>query len=52
MRVPLIIVCGDKEEANDTVAVRTRGNKKIEFGVKLDDFVKQAKDETGKRADN
>ncbi len=43
-RVPYIIVIGDKEEKNNTVAVRKRGSKP-EFGVKLEDFLKKIKEE-------
>ncbi len=39
-RIPLIIVVGEKEKKNKTIAVRRRGQKKVEFGVELDDFVK------------
>ncbi|MBI2971869.1 MAG: threonine--tRNA ligase [Candidatus Aenigmarchaeota archaeon] len=41
-RTPYILVCGDKEEKNNTIAVRKRGMKGVEFGVKPDDFVRQA----------
>jgi threonyl-tRNA synthetase len=47
-KVPYMIVIGDKEEKNGTLAVRTRGNKKVKFGVKTDDFVNQVKKEIGK----
>lgn len=46
--IPYIIVIGDKEEKNGTIAVRTRGIKKIEFGIKVDDFVKIAQERIGK----
>lgn len=35
-----IIVIGDKEE-NGTLAVRTRGSKQIEFGIKKEEFIKR-----------
>jgi len=38
MKVPYILVIGDKEEANNTVAVRARGMKP-QFGVEFDDFL-------------
>jgi threonyl-tRNA synthetase len=41
LRIPYIIVIGDKEEEAKTIAVRTRGEKKVKFGVKLDEFVKE-----------
>ncbi len=42
MRIPHIIVVGDKEEKAGTVAVRVRGEKKIK-SVKVKDFVKSLK---------
>ena len=44
-KINYILVIGEKEEAAGTIALRTRGSKKIEFGVKLEDFVKRLKDE-------
>ena len=44
MRVPYIIVVGDKEEKGKTLAVRIRGDKKIK-SFKLDSFVKELKRE-------
>lgn len=41
-KVPYIIVIGDKEEKSNTLAVRERG-KKLKFGVKTDDFIKELK---------
>jgi len=40
-KIPYVIVIGDKEEMNGTIAVRTRGQKKVKFGVKTDEFVQQ-----------
>ena len=40
MRIPYIIVIGDKEEKKKTLAVRIRGDKKIK-SVKLDSFVEE-----------
>jgi threonyl-tRNA synthetase len=48
-RIPYIICIGDKEEEKGTIAVRTRGVKKIDFGVKLDDFVKKVSAEIKER---
>ncbi|MDD5416474.1 MAG: threonine--tRNA ligase [Candidatus Aenigmarchaeota archaeon] len=48
MKIPYIIVIGDKEEANSTLAVRARG-KKPQFGVKIDDFLEQIKTEIKER---
>jgi len=47
-KIPYIIVIGDKEEANSTLAVRARG-KKPQFGVKFDDFIKDIKNEIQER---
>ena len=48
MKVPYIIVVGDKEEKNKTLAVRVRGDKKIK-SVKMDKFVKDLKKEIEER---
>ncbi len=48
-KIPYILCIGDKEEKAGTVAVRMRGDKKIKFGVKLDDFVKQVCSEIAER---
>ncbi len=50
-KVPYTIVIGDKEEKAKTLAVRKWGkDEKAKFGVKLSDFVAQARDEIeGKR---
>ncbi len=39
-KVPYILVCGDKEEQAQTIAVRPRGQK-VKFGIKVADFIKQ-----------
>jgi len=39
-KINYMLVIGDKEEKNQTVAVRTRDGK-VKFNVKLDDFIKQ-----------
>jgi len=44
MRVPYIIVVGDKEEKEKSVAVRTRGDKKIK-SLKVEEFIKNLKKE-------
>ena len=44
MRIPYIIVIGDKEEQAGTLAVRTRGDKKPEFGIKKEDFINRVKE--------
>ncbi|MEI6732008.1 MAG: threonine--tRNA ligase [archaeon] len=48
-KIPYIIVMGDKEEENGTLAVRKRGEKKPEFGVKLKDLVAELKDKIENR---
>ena len=48
-KVPYVLVVGDKEEKAKTVAVRTRGKGKPEFGVKLDTFIKKIKKEIEER---
>ncbi len=45
-RVPYIIVVGDREEKENTIAVRIRGSKKIE-SFKIDDFVEKLREEIG-----
>jgi threonyl-tRNA synthetase len=47
-KVPYIIVIGDKEEEKNTLAVRRRG-KKPEFGIKIDNFIKEIKEEIKER---
>jgi len=49
MRVPYIIVLGDKEEKEKSLAVRVRGNSKIE-SFKIDAFVKKIKKEIEERS--
>ena len=44
MRIPYIVVAGDREEKGKSVALRIRGDKKIK-SVKLDSFVKDLKKE-------
>lgn len=48
-RIPYIIVIGDKEEEKGTIALRTRGQKKVEFGVNPDDFMKKILSEIKER---
>ncbi|MEM2954667.1 MAG: threonine--tRNA ligase [Candidatus Nanoarchaeia archaeon] len=43
-KIPYIIVCGDKEEKNNTLAVRPRGEKP-KFNVPIEEFIKQIKKE-------
>ncbi|VVB79791.1 putative threonine--tRNA ligase 1 [uncultured archaeon] len=48
MRIPYIIVVGDREEKEKTLAVRVKGSGKIQT-FKVDEFVKQVKEEVEKR---
>jgi threonyl-tRNA synthetase len=48
MRVPYIIVVGDREEKDKNLAVRIRGNKKIE-NFSVDDFIEKIKKEIVER---
>ena len=48
MRVPYTIVVGDKEEKEKTLAVRVRGNNKIQT-IKIDDFIEKVKKEIEER---
>ncbi|HIH13928.1 MAG: Threonine-tRNA ligase [Candidatus Daviesbacteria bacterium GW2011_GWB1_41_5] len=38
-KVPYVLVVGDKEEKNNTVAVRKRGTAKVQFGVTVQNFI-------------
>lgn len=49
MKIPYLVVVGDKEEKAETVAVRRRGEKKVAFGVKTEDFVSQARKEIAEK---
>ncbi len=44
MRIPYIIVVGDKEEKEKTIAIRIKGDSKIQ-SMKLDDFIYKIKKE-------
>ncbi len=48
-KIPYLITIGDKEEEKGTIAVKKRGEKKPEFGVKLESFIKDIKKEIGER---
>ncbi|MEM3405698.1 MAG: threonine--tRNA ligase [Candidatus Pacearchaeota archaeon] len=46
MKIPYVIVIGDKEEENNTIAIRKRGkNEKPEFNIRIEDFIKKIKKE-------
>jgi threonyl-tRNA synthetase len=49
MKVPYLITIGDKEEEKGTIALKRRGEKKPEFGVKLESFIKEIKEKIEKR---
>lgn len=42
MKIPYILVIGDKEEKSGSLAVRKRGENKVQFNVKKDEFIKKA----------
>jgi len=44
-KIPYILVVGDKEEAAGTLAVRARGSSKPQFGVMMEDFLAQLREE-------
>lgn len=48
-KIPLAVVIGDKEEESGTLAVRKRGDKKPEFGVKIEKFISELKEMIEKR---
>ncbi len=48
MRIPYIIVVGDREEKDNTLAVRIKGDKKIET-IKIGEFVKSLKQEISEK---
>ncbi len=49
MKIPYIIVIGDKEEKNNTLAVRTRDGK-VKYDIKINDFVSEIKEKIEKRS--
>ncbi len=49
MKIPYIITIGDKEEEKGTIAIKKRGEEKPKFGVKLDEFLKDLKEEINNR---
>ncbi len=48
MRIPYIIVLGDKEEKENVLAVRVKGDKKIQK-IKIEDFIENLKKEISER---
>ena len=49
MKVPYVIVVGEKEETAGTVNFRTRGSEEKTMEMKLDEFVEKLKEETEKK---
>lgn len=49
-KVPYVLVVGDKEEQNNTVAVRKREESKVKYGVKVSDFIKEIKEKIDKKS--
>jgi threonyl-tRNA synthetase len=49
-KVPAILVCGDKEEKTNTIALRKRGIAKVQFGIKTDSFIRDIKKEIETKA--
>ncbi|MEM4330885.1 MAG: threonine--tRNA ligase [Candidatus Pacearchaeota archaeon] len=49
MKVPYIITIGDKEEKNETVTIRKRGEEKLMSDIKLENFLKELKREINER---
>ncbi|MEK6869692.1 MAG: threonine--tRNA ligase, partial [Nanoarchaeota archaeon] len=47
-KIPIVLNVGEKEEKNDTVAVRTLDNK-VKFGVKVDVLIKEILDNVEKK---
>ena len=48
MKIPYIIVVGDKEEKEKTIALRKRGSKNIE-SISMDNFIKKINEEIKER---
>ena len=48
MRIPFVIVVGNREEKEKTLAIRTKGSKKIE-NIKIDELIKKLKKEISER---
>lgn len=45
LKINYVLVVGDKEEENKTLAVRSRGSAKPQFGIKQAKFIEQLKEE-------
>jgi threonyl-tRNA synthetase len=51
MKIPLIIIIGEKEVESKTVSVRTLDNK-VKFGVKLDEFLSKVRENIEKKKES
>lgn len=49
LKVPYVVVVGDKEEQAGTLAVRTRGEREVRFGVKREAFLAEIRGRREKR---
>jgi threonyl-tRNA synthetase len=50
MKIPYTITIGDKEEEKGTIALKKRGmDEKPKFGIKLDELLKELKEEIRER---
>ena len=52
MKIPYIIVIGDKEEKEKTLAIRKRGKGKPIFGIKKEEFIKEILEEIKSKNEN
>ena len=49
LKIPYIVTIGDKEEEKGTLAVKKRGEEKPKFGIELEKFLKDLKEEIRER---
>ncbi|MFP4045955.1 MAG: threonine--tRNA ligase [Candidatus Aenigmatarchaeota archaeon] len=48
-KIPYAVVIGDKEEENDTLAIRRRWEDNVDYGVNPEDFIQEIKEKINKR---
>ncbi|MBI4014436.1 MAG: threonine--tRNA ligase [Candidatus Aenigmarchaeota archaeon] len=48
-KIPYVIVIGKKEEEAGTIALRARGDKNVRYGMKIDDFITQVREDEEKK---
>jgi threonyl-tRNA synthetase len=48
-KIPYIITIGDKEEKAGTLAIRKRGEKKLQFGIKIENLIKEIQEKIENR---